>query len=94
MDQLLLQLSIILLAASENIPFFENYGVTNIMTPVKPDKLEALLQQSEYDPEETRFLVTGFRQGFKLEYDGPLDRQDASNNLPFTVGDEENSGVK
>ena len=42
--------------------------------------------RSGYCEKEIRFLVTGFREGFNLEYDGPWDRRDTSRNLPFRDG--------
>ena len=33
-----------------------------------------------------KFLVNGFRNGFKLGYTGPTNRQDTSNNIPLKVG--------
>ena len=33
-------------------------------------------------------LVKGFTEGFDLEYNGPMQRQDTAQNLPFHVGDE------
>lgn len=43
--------------------------------------------QSEYDPHETSFLVSGFTRGFKLGYQGPRDIKRNSRNLRFRVGD-------
>ena len=33
-------------------------------------------------------IYPGFKDGFDIGYRGPLDRQDVSDNIPFTVGDE------
>ena len=33
------------------------------------------------------FLVNGFREGFDIGYNGPLDRKDTACNIPFFVGD-------
>ena len=48
--------------------------------------LHKLLVESNYDPEETRFLVEGFTNGFNLGYQGPWIRKDESRNIPFQVG--------
>ena len=50
------------------------------------DRLEQLLIDADYDETERRFLCDGFRLGFDLGYRGPEDRQDTSDNIPFTVG--------
>ena len=46
-----------------------------------------LLQETNYDPEETKFLVRGFSEGFDLRYRGPETIKQSSNNLKFTIGD-------
>ena len=65
---------------------FENFDISSIVSPVDADRLERLLKLTNYDKNETDYLVNGFRNGFDLEYTGPEDRQDVSKNLPFTVG--------
>ena len=51
---------------------FTNYNLEHIITPLKVDVLEKLLIQSEYDKEETKFLVNGFKEGFDIGYKGPI----------------------
>ena len=61
------------------------------MTPVKVDELRAVLKESEYhkqDLDNFRFLIDGFSNGFRLEFEG--DRRNlrqTAPNLKFTVGD-------
>ena len=50
------------------------------------DKFEQMLTEAGYDRDEMQYLVTGFRHGFDLEYEGPTERSDSSRNIPFTVG--------
>ena len=50
------------------------------------DVLENLLRQSNYDPRETKFLVSRFRNGFDLHYEGTRIRR---SNIPFSVGNAE-----
>ena len=50
------------------------------------DRYEELLKESAYDATETEFLVTSFRNGFDIGYDGPQERQSEARNIPFTVG--------
>ena len=59
----------------------------NIITPVNVSELENLLVETNYDREETRFLVDGFKNGFDLGYVGPQDIKQKSNNLKFIIGD-------
>ena len=63
-----------------------NYDLNSIVTPVNVQKLESLLVQSNYDPDETQFIVKGFRDGFNLEYSGPTKQTSRSRNIPFTIG--------
>ena len=57
--------------------------MTNIVTPVKVDLLKQWLVESSYDEKLTQYLVTGFTDGFDLEYQGPWDRRDTSSNIPL-----------
>ena len=65
----------------------KNFDISHIETPVNANRLEQLLRESKYNQEETKYLVTGSKHGFSLEYEDPLIRQDTSKNLPFHVGD-------
>ena len=56
------------------------------MTPLKVQRLQELLQETQYDLVETAFLVDGFTNGFDIGYAGPEVRQSQSKNIPFTVG--------
>ena len=49
--------------------------------------LQKLLHQTNYDQEETKFLVKGFQEGFDLGYRGPKEIKQTSQNLKFTIGD-------
>ena len=60
----------------------------HIVTPVKVDKLQLLLQQSGYDPIKSNFLLNGFRQGFDIGYRGPTDIKLTAPNLRLTVGNQ------
>ena len=59
----------------------------DIVTPVDPDAFENLLLESNYEPEETNFIVSGFRFGFTLGYDVTHKVQVRSQNLRLTIGD-------
>ena len=60
--------------------------MTDIVTPVDADVFHKLLVDTQYDPDETNFVVQGFKKGFSIEYHGPQKRQSLSKNLPLSVG--------
>lgn len=68
--------------------WFENYDLETIVTPVRTDMLEKLLVESDYPRDKTKFLVEGFKSGFKLGYKGPTDRQTFSRNHRLRAGNE------
>ena len=68
------------------VEFHENYNLTDIVTPIKVDRLESLLKESLYNAEKIEYLCDGFRNGFHLGYNGPERRQDRSENIPLNVG--------
>ena len=66
--------------------FHTNYDLINLVTPVNVHIFEALLRQSAYDPVESDFIISGFRDGFDLGYRGPEKVRYKSRNLPFEPG--------
>ena len=67
---------------------FENFDLTNIVSPVDHQALEALLKETDYDVAETEFLVSSFRDGFDLGYRGDHNVNIKAPNLKFTIGNE------
>ena len=61
----------------------------NIVTPINVDKYEQCLRQSGFDVQKLEVLLSGFHHRFDISYRGPIIRQDQSNNLPITVGSEQ-----
>ena len=61
----------------------ENYDLKNIFTPVKAQLLNKFLIESNYNKDETNYLVNGFKHGFSIEYNGPVNMQDLSANIPL-----------
>ena len=57
---------------------YEDFNVNQIVTPVNVRALEKLLRESKYCEEETKFLVEGFKYGFRIGYHGPENRRDRS----------------
>ena len=66
--------------------YFENFNLTDIVTPVNVQRLKQLLLEMGYDQGETAFLIDGFTNGFDNGYRGPQIRQSRSSNISFTVG--------
>ena len=66
--------------------FYKNLDLDNICTPVKWQVFEKLLKETNYNIDETSFLVQGFKEGFDLGYQGPTNRQSRAHNLPFHIG--------
>ena len=69
-----------------NFSEYFNGDLTTIITPINVKVYEKLLKESNFDPEESKFLVNGFTYGFNLGYRGPWKRKDTSRNIPFQVG--------
>ena len=67
---------------------YTNYNLKDFVTPVDPDVLDRYLKETNYDPDETEFLVQGFRKGFDLGYRGPSKIQRYAPNLKLEVGNE------
>ena len=70
----------------ERPEFYENYNLTDIVTPIDCEMLTDLLIESSYDPTEIQFLKEGFTNGFDIGYNGPKHRKSRANNLPFHIG--------
>ena len=75
----------IVFVGTEKALQFANLNLTDIVTPVNWKVLEELLHQSNYCGQKTLKLVTGFREGFDLCYEGPQIRCSKSGNLPFSI---------
>ena len=72
----------------EEVLYYENYDLENVITPVQVDLLEELLIRSRYDKNETEFLVNGFRNGFSIGYAREDKVQLTSKNLKLKIGNE------
>ena len=75
-----------LVEEGEPLIYHQNFNLEDIVTPINVQKFEAMLIQSEFPKDKTAFLVDGFTDGFDIGYNGLQDRQDQSNNLPFSIG--------
>ena len=65
---------------------YQNLDITNIITPIKVNKLKQLLVESNYDKKKTDYLIGGFEKGFDISYHGPINRRDVSDNIPIWKG--------
>ena len=61
--------------------YFEHFDLDSVITPVNVKEFERLLMESGYNQEKSAFLLDGFRNGFKLEYNGPENVRIESKNL-------------
>ena len=68
----------------EQILFHQNYDINNLVTPVKIDRLKALLEMTKYSKEETNFIMNGFTNGFEISYTGNMNAKLTAPNLPLT----------
>ena len=66
--------------------YHTNFDLESVVTPIKVNVLGRLLRESGYPEQDTEFLVKGFKDGFDLHYEGPMDRRDTAENIPITVG--------
>ena len=75
-------------ASSQNqeILYYENFDLQNIVTPVDVNKLESLLNDGGYDKCKTEFLVDGFRNRFSIGYEGETEVQITPPNLKLRIG--------
>ena len=63
-----------------------NFDLENIVTPLNVKKFGEILEETKYNPDETKFLIDGFTTGFDIGYHGTTVRQSYSDNIPITVG--------
>ena len=68
---------------TNEILYFENFDLDNIITPVNVDQLEEFLVESNYNSEKTQYLLDGFRNGFSIGYTDNENVQLKSHNLKF-----------
>ena len=59
----------------------QNFDLDSIVTPVDVDAYHKLLVECGYNKTETDFLVSSFRDGFSLGYEGEILIQRYSPNL-------------
>ena len=70
---------------TNRIDRFENYDLETIVTRINADTMEQLLIETNYNKEEIKFWMDGFRYGFSLEYQGSMYHQNRSGKLHFRL---------
>ena len=58
-----------------DVPWYENYDLDSIFTPVDAFKLDAMLKEANYETSKCEYLVKGFSEGFSLNFQGKADVQ-------------------
>ena len=78
-----------LIVDNKSVLFYENFDTQSMVTPVDPIKLKQILEETNFDSQETKFLVEGFTNGFSLQYQGDMAAKLTASNLPLKgIGDE------
>ena len=70
----------------DEILFYENYNLLEIVTPVDVQALESLLVETKYDSKKAKYLVEGFTKGFSIKFEGPCIGRRTAPNLKLRVG--------
>ena len=74
----------------ETLGMFEgNFNLDEIVTPINIEVYHDLLQRYGYNKEKTKQLIQGFRYGFDIGYRGLVARKNVADNIPISVGSEE-----
>ena len=72
----------------EEVLNFVSLDLENVVTPVDPERLEQLLDESGYDKEKSAFLVNSFKEGFSIGYEGNMEVKKTAPNLKLRIGNE------
>ena len=65
---------------------YENFDLSNIITPMKVETFIQLLTEAGYDQGKTEFLRKVFTEVFDIRYQGPERRTSTAKNIPLKVG--------
>ena len=68
---------------ADEVLYYENFDLENIVTPVNVSQLNQLLIETNYDRTKTKFLTDGFTRGFDIGYRGKMDVRQTAPNLRF-----------
>ena len=70
----------------ETVLDYCNYQTDHVTTLIKVAELRKLLFETHYDADKTKYIVSGFSQGFEIGYQGPMERTDLFDNIPLHRG--------
>ena len=74
---------------SEDVTYFENFDLKSVVTLVDVNSFKKLLDETEYDSKESKWLIDSFSQGFGLGYRGKsIDIQRYAPNLKLRIGNQ------
>ena len=68
--------------------YFENFDLTNIVTPVNIHRLQELLKLTAYNKKKSDFLIDGFSNGFSIGFANSIEGKRLAPNLKLRVGNE------
>ena len=80
--------AICLFAGGEDILYYENFDLENVVMLVNVEHLKELLNQTSYNKRKSEFLIDGFENGFSIGYEGNMKIKRTSPNLKLRVGNE------
>ena len=69
-----------------DVHMFKNFDIDKIITPVKVGELHKLLIETKYNKQKTDTMVTGFKNGFEIGYEGNRKIKRTAPNLRLTIG--------
>ena len=70
----------------DDVLWHENYDLSNTVTPIKHEVLDKLLRAAQYDEVKTQYLVSGFKEGFKIHCQGNVLGKRFAPNLKIRIG--------
>ena len=70
----------------QEVLYYENYDLENIISPVNVKKYEELLIEANYNKDKIKYLVNGFQNGFSIGYKGETKVNLRAPNLTLHVG--------
>ena len=68
--------------------YYENFNLSNVVTPVNVTRLSELLQKTQYNKGKAKFLIEEFTSGFSIGYEGSKKIHRVAPNLKLRVGSE------
>ena len=70
--------------SEQEILYYENFNLTDVVMPINVNRFHELLIESNYDKNETELLTDGLSNGFSIGYQGPKNVKQTAPNLKFS----------